>query len=61
MEEWTISRDGIHGLRARGEKGLGEVGARCDTSKHFTIDSSKVEKMLEISFIPFERTVKDAW
>lgn len=27
--------DGIQGLRARGEKGLGEVGPRCDPSKHF--------------------------
>ena len=53
--------DGIQGLRARGEKGLGEVGARCDTSKHFAIDSSKAEKTLEISFIPFERTVEDTW
>jgi hypothetical protein len=56
--------DGIQGLRARGEKGLGEVGARCDQSKHFAIDRSKAEKMLKIlkiSFIPFERTVEDTW
>jgi hypothetical protein len=53
--------DGIQGLRARGEKGLGEVGARCDPSKHFAIDRSRAEKMLEVSFIPFERTVEDAW
>jgi nucleoside-diphosphate-sugar epimerase len=53
--------DGIQGLRTRGEKGLGEVGARCDTSKHFAIDSSKAEKLLEISFIPFERTIEDTW
>jgi hypothetical protein len=44
--------DGLQGLKARGEKGLG-VGARCDQSKHFALDRSKAEKMLELSFIPF--------
>jgi nucleoside-diphosphate-sugar epimerase len=53
--------DGLQGLRARGEKGLGEVGARCDRSKHFAIDRSKAETMLELSFIPFEKTVEDTW
>ena len=51
--------DGVDGLRARGKKGLGEVGARCFRSKHFAIDRSKPERMLELSFIPFEKTVED--
>ena len=53
--------DGIQGLRARGEKGLGEEGARCDPSKHFSIDRSKAEKILNLEFIPFEKTVEDTW
>lgn len=53
--------DGLQGLRAQGEKGLGEEGARCDRSKHFAIDRSKAEKMLELSFTPFEKTVEDTW
>ena len=51
--------DGVQGLKARGEKGLGEVGARCDRSKHFSIDRSKAEKTLGLLFTPFEKTVED--
>ncbi len=53
--------DGIQGLRARGEKGLGEPGARCDLSKHFSIDRSKAEEMLDLDFISFEKSVEDVW
>lgn len=53
--------DDLRGLRARGEKGLGEVGAQCDQSKHFTIDRSKAEKLLDLTFIAFDKTVEDTW
>jgi len=53
--------DGLQGLRARGEKGLGEPGARCDPRNHFAIDRSKAEKVLELKFMPFQQTVEDTW
>jgi len=53
--------DGLAGLRARGEKGLGEEGARCDPTKHFSIDRSKAEEILKLEFTPFQKTVEDSW
>ena len=51
---------GIQALRAGGERGLSEIGARCDRSKHFASDQFMAEKILELAFTPFERTVDDA-
>ena len=51
--------DGLAGLRARGETGLGEEGAEVDRSKHFLLDRTKAEEMLKIDFIPFQQTVED--
>lgn len=53
--------DGLAGLRASGEKGLGEEGEKVDRSKHFSLDRTKVEEMLKIDFIPFPKTVEDVW
>jgi nucleoside-diphosphate-sugar epimerase len=53
--------DGLAGLRARGETGLGEEGAKVDRSKHFSLDRTKAEEMLKIDFIPFQKTVEDVW
>ena len=53
--------DGLQGLRAKGERGLGEEGARCDSNKHFSLDASKAEEMLQLHFIAFEKTVEDVW
>jgi len=53
--------DGLQGLRAKGEKGLGQEGARCDRSQYYSLDRSKAEKVLQLSFIPFTQTVEDTW
>lgn len=53
--------DGLVGLRARGETGLGREGEKIDRAKHFSLDSSKAEEMLKIRFTPFQRTVEDTW
>ncbi|KIV87689.1 hypothetical protein PV11_03219 [Exophiala sideris] len=53
--------DGLAGLRARGEKGLGEEGAHVVPGKHFGIDRSKAEEVLKLKFTPFEKTVEDSW
>jgi nucleoside-diphosphate-sugar epimerase len=53
--------DGLAGLRARGVKGLGEEGQKCDPAKHFEIDSSKAKKMLQFEPIGFQKTVEDVW
>lgn len=53
--------DGLAGLRARGETGLGEEGAKVDRSTHFSLDSTKAEEMLKIDFIPFQQTMEDVW
>lgn len=53
--------DGLAGLRARGEKGLGERGAHVVQGKHFSIDRSKAENMLKLEFTPFQKTVEDSW
>lgn len=53
--------DGLAGLRARGEQGLGEEGAKCDRSAHFSLDRTKAEEILKINFIPFQKTVEDVW
>lgn len=47
--------DGLQGLRARGEKGLGEEGERCDPSKHFAIDTSKAQRMLGLELVSFQK------
>jgi nucleoside-diphosphate-sugar epimerase len=53
--------DGLKNLRARGEKGLGKEGARCDPKNHFAIDASKAIGTLGLDMIPFEKTTEDAW
>ncbi|KAL6248166.1 hypothetical protein RBB50_004421 [Rhinocladiella similis] len=53
--------DGLAGLRARGEKGLGEEGAHCDRAKHFGLDRNKAEAVLKLRFSPFQKTVEDTW
>ena len=42
--------DGLAGLRAKGEKGLGEEGERVDRSEFYSIDSSKAESLLKVEF-----------
>jgi nucleoside-diphosphate-sugar epimerase len=53
--------DGLGGLRDRGEKGLGEEGARVDRSKHFSLDRSKAEQELGLNFRSFTETIEDMW
>jgi len=53
--------DGLTGLRARGEKGLGEPGAKCDPKNHFAIDTTKAQSVLGIKYTPFQKTVEDVW
>ena len=53
--------DGLAGLRASGEKGLGDEGAKIDRSKHFSLDRRKAEQTLKIHFIAFQKTVEDVW
>ena len=53
--------DGLAGLRAKGEKGLGEEGERVDRSQVYSVDRSKAETVLNIDFIPFPKTVEDTW
>jgi nucleoside-diphosphate-sugar epimerase len=53
--------DGLDNLRARGEKGLGEKGQKCNPANHFAIDASKAIQMMGIEMIPFEKTVEDTW
>jgi nucleoside-diphosphate-sugar epimerase len=53
--------DGLAGLRAKGENGLGDEGERVDRSEFYSIDSSKAESMLKIEFFPFQKTVEDVW
>ncbi|EXJ55909.1 hypothetical protein A1O7_08840 [Cladophialophora yegresii CBS 114405] len=53
--------DGLAGLRARGEEGLGEEGAKVDRTKHFSLDRSKAEQVLGLQFTEFHKTVEDTW
>jgi len=53
--------DGLAGLRAKGTKGLGEVGEKCDEGGYFVIDSTKAKDMLGIEFREFETMVEDVW
>lgn len=53
--------DGLAGLRARGETGLGGEGEKIDRAKHYSLNSSKAEEMLKIHFTPFQKTVEDTW
>jgi len=53
--------DGLTGLRAKGERGLGEEGAHVVPGKHFGIDRSKAEEVLKLKFTPFEKTLEDSW
>ena len=53
--------DGLAGLRAKGEKGLGEEGQKINPADHFHLDATKAEKVLGIDFIPFQQTVEDTW
>jgi nucleoside-diphosphate-sugar epimerase len=53
--------DGLAGLREKGEKGLGEEGARVDRTKHFSLDQTKAEQVLGLKFIGFQKTLEDTW
>jgi nucleoside-diphosphate-sugar epimerase len=53
--------DGLTDLRAKGAKGLGEEGERCDPNNHFAIDTTKARELLGLEFIHFEKTVHDVW
>ena len=53
--------DGLAGLRAKGTKGLGEEGERCDPKNHFAIDTSKARKMMGFAPIPIQQTIEDTW
>lgn len=53
--------DGLAGLRAKNEKGLGEEGERVDRSQFYSIDQIKVKSVLGIGFITFQKTVEDVW
>lgn len=53
--------DGLDGLRARGEQGLGEDGARCDRTKHFSLDVKHAQSVLGLTFTPFQKTIEESW
>ncbi|KAF2096466.1 NAD(P)-binding protein [Rhizodiscina lignyota] len=53
--------DGLAGLRAKGEKGLGEPGKKVNTADHFSLDTTQAREKLGIDFIPFQQTVEDTW
>ena len=53
--------DGLAGLRAKGTKGLGEPGEKCDPKNHFVLDTSKARKMIGFDPIPIQQTVEDVW
>ena len=53
--------DGLAGLRAKGTKGLGEPGAKCDPKNHFALDTSPARKLLGFDPIPIQRTIEDVW
>jgi nucleoside-diphosphate-sugar epimerase len=53
--------DGLTGLRNRGEKGLGEEGARVDRTQHYSLDRSKAEQDLSIKFRDITQTIEDTW
>ncbi|ETI21466.1 hypothetical protein G647_07813 [Cladophialophora carrionii CBS 160.54] len=53
--------DGLAGLRAKGEKGLGDEGAKVDRTQHFSLDRSKAEQVLGLKFTNFQKTVEDTW
>lgn len=53
--------DGLAGLRAKGTKGLGEPGAKCDPKNHFAIDTTKARELIGFDPIPIQQTVEDVW
>jgi len=53
--------DGMAGLRAANEKGLGREGERIDRTAWYTIDRTRAEEVLGLTFINFDRTVGDTW
>jgi nucleoside-diphosphate-sugar epimerase len=53
--------DGLGGLRAKGVKGLGEPGEKCDQSKFYGVDTSKARKLLGFDPIPLDKTIDDVW
>jgi nucleoside-diphosphate-sugar epimerase len=53
--------DGLGGLRAKGTKGLGEPGEKCDPKNHFALDTSKARKMIGFNPIPIQQTIEDVW
>lgn len=53
--------DGLEGLRAKGTKGLGEPGQKCDTSEWFALDTTPAKKMIAFDPIPIQKTIEDVW
>jgi nucleoside-diphosphate-sugar epimerase len=53
--------DGMKGLRDAGEKGLGSEGQRIDRTAWYSIDRTRAEEVLGLTFIQFEQTVGDTW
>lgn len=53
--------DGLAGLRAKGAKGLGEPGEKCDPSKWYAIDTTPARKMIGFDPIPIQKTMEDVW
>jgi nucleoside-diphosphate-sugar epimerase len=53
--------DGLAGLRAKGTKGLGEQGERCEPKNHFALDTSKARKVIGFDPIAIQQTIEDFW
>jgi nucleoside-diphosphate-sugar epimerase len=53
--------DGLAGLRARGTKGLGEPGEKCDPKNNYAVDTIKARKMIGFTPIPLHQTIEDVW
>ena len=53
--------NGLEGLRAAGEQGLGREGDKIDLTAWYTIDRTRAEDVLGLKFIEFEETVADTW
>ena len=53
--------DGLTGLRAAGEQGLGREGDKIEKTAWYTIDRTRAEDLLGLNFIKFENTVADTW
>lgn len=57
----AYSEDGLAGLCATGEQGLGSEGETIDTTAWYTIDRTRAEDVLGLKFIKFEDIVANTW